>query len=62
MINDSLGRILPEDCLISGDSTRCRVNALLCNNKKEAAVFIYTSGDEKEHKRITELLKGFISV
>jgi len=62
MINDTLGRILPEDCLLSGDSTRCRMNALLCNNKKEAAVFIYTSGDEEEHNRIAEILKGFISV
>jgi hypothetical protein len=62
MINDTLGRISPEDCLLSGDSTRCRMNALLCNNKKDAGIFIHTSGDEEERMRITELLRGFISV
>jgi hypothetical protein len=62
MINDTFGRILPEDCLLSGDSTRCRINALICNNKKEARIYIHTSGDDAERNRITELLKGFISV
>jgi hypothetical protein len=61
-INDTLGRISPEDCLISGDSARCRINALLCTNKKDAGIAIYTSGDEEERVRITETLKGFISV
>jgi len=61
-INDTLGRIPPEDCLLSGDSSRCRVNALLCNNKKEAGIFIHISGDEAERVLITELLKGLISV
>jgi hypothetical protein len=61
-INDTLGRISPEDCLLSGDGTRCRINALLCTNKKDAGIFIQTSGDEEERVRITETLKGFISV
>ncbi len=45
-INDTLGRISPEDCLLSGDSTRCRINALLCSNKKETGIFIQTSEDD----------------
>ncbi len=61
-INDTLGRISPEDCLLGGDSTRCRINALLCTNKKDAGIFFQTSGDEEERVRITETLKGFISV
>jgi len=61
-INNTLGRISPDDCLLSGDSTRCRVNALLCNNKKDAGIFIHISGDEAERALITELLQGFISV
>jgi hypothetical protein len=60
-INDVLGRISPEDCLISGDSVRCRINALLCTNKKDAGIFIQTSGDQEERVRITETLKGFVS-
>jgi hypothetical protein len=62
MINGTLGRISPEDCLLSGDSTRCRINAILSNNKKDAGIFIHTSGDEEERMRITELLRGLIAV
>jgi hypothetical protein len=61
-VNDVLGRISPEDCLISGDSARCRINALLCTNKKDAGIFIQTSGDQEERVRITETLKSFVSV
>ena len=62
IINDTFGRISPEDCLLSGDRSRCRINALLCNNKKDAGIFIHPSEDEVQRVRITELLKGFISV
>jgi hypothetical protein len=61
-INDRLGRISPEDCLLSGDWSRCRINALLCTSKKDAGIFIQTSGNAEERARITETLKGFISV
>jgi len=44
IINDFFGRISAEDCLLSGDSTRCRINALLCNKKyaQDCALFINT--------------------
>jgi len=61
-INNTLGRISPEDCLLSGDWNRCRINALLCTSKKDAGIFIQTSGDAEERVRIRETLKGFISV
>ena len=41
-INNRLGRIGPDDCLLSGDPARCRINALLCNNKKEAGLYYLT--------------------
>jgi hypothetical protein len=61
-VNDVLGRISPEDCLLSGDSARCRINALLCTNKKDAGIFIQSGEDQDERVRITEALKGFVSV
>jgi hypothetical protein len=61
-ITNTLGRISPEDCLLSGDWSRCRINALLCTSKKDAGIFLQTSGDAEERARITETLKGFISV
>ena len=62
IINDVFGRISAEDCLLSGDSTRCRMNALLCNNRSAAGVSIHTCEKEEERQHITEILKGFISI
>jgi hypothetical protein len=62
MINDTFGRISAEECLLSGNSTRCRINALLCNNRKDAGMYVYASGNEEEHTRITEHVKKIIPV
>jgi hypothetical protein len=62
IINDVFGRISAEDCLLSGDSTRCRMNALLCNNRSASGVSIHTCEKEEERQHITEILKGFISI
>jgi hypothetical protein len=61
IINDVFGRISAEDCLLSGDSTRCRMNALLCNNRSVSGISIHTCEQEEERQHITEILKGFIS-
>jgi hypothetical protein len=61
-INDFFGRISAEDCLLSGDSTRCRINALLCNNRNTAGIYIQTCEKEDERIHMTEILKGFISI
>jgi len=62
IINDVFGRVSSEDCLLSGDSTRCRINALLCNNRNISGISIHTSEKEEERIHITEMLKGFISI
>jgi len=62
MINDIFGRIFSDDCLLNGNSTRCRINALLCTNRNDAGIYIHPSENEDERTHITELLKGFISV
>jgi hypothetical protein len=62
IINDFFGRISAEDCLLSGDSTRCRINALLCNNKNASGISIHPCEKEEERKFITDILKGFISI
>ncbi len=61
-INDTFGRISSDNCLLSGDSIRCRMNALLCNNRNEAGVYIHPVDQEDERTRITDILKEFISV
>jgi hypothetical protein len=61
IINDEFGRISAEDCLLSGDGTRCRMNALLCNNRSVSGISIHTCEQEEERQHITEILKGFIS-
>jgi hypothetical protein len=62
IINDVFGRISAEGCLLSGDSTRCRINALLCNNRNASGISVYSCEKEEEKKHITEILKGFLSV
>jgi hypothetical protein len=57
IINDQFGRISSDDCLLSGDSTRCRINAVLCNNRNSAGIYIHPVENEDERTDITELLK-----
>jgi hypothetical protein len=60
-INNTFGRISPEDCFISGDAARCRINALLCNNRKDAGIYLHSNEREEERIHIAEILKGDIS-
>jgi hypothetical protein len=62
IINDTFGRVSSDDCLLSGDDTRCRINALLCTSRNDAEIYIHPCENEDERTHITELLKGFISV
>ena len=62
IINDTFGRISSDDCLLSGDSTRCRINALLCNRRNDARIYTHPVEKEDERTHITEILKGSISV
>ena len=61
IINNAFGRISPEDCFLSGDSNRCRINALISSNRNEAAICIHRCEKEDERLHIIELLKGIIS-
>ncbi len=61
MINDTYGRILPEDCFLGGDGTRCRINALIGNNRKETGIYIHHSEREEDRISITEILTRGIS-
>jgi hypothetical protein len=61
-INNRLGRIGPDDCLLSGDPARCRINALLCNNKKEAGLYWYPGEKEDERLSIAHAIDGLIAV
>jgi hypothetical protein len=62
IINEVFGRISAEDCLLSGDSTRCRMNALLSNTRSASGVSVHQCENEEERQHITEILKGSISL
>lgn len=55
-------RITAGDCLLDHDGTRCRINALLCMNKKTAAVYLHASDNEEERERIAGALMGHTPV
>jgi hypothetical protein len=61
IVNETYGRILPEDCFLSGDPTRCRINALIANNRKETGIYVHTSEREEERLPITGILTRGIS-
>jgi hypothetical protein len=61
-VNNRLGRIGPDDCLLSGDPVRCRINALLCNNRKEAGLYVHPREKEDERLDITHAINGLITV
>lgn len=61
-LNNRLGRIGPDDCLLSGDPVRCRINALLCNNKKEAGVYVHSLEKEEERVAVTSAIEGLTTV
>jgi len=62
MINNRLGRIGSDDCLLSGDPVRCRINALLCNNKKEAGLYIHPVENDDERLSVLHAIDGLIAV
>ena len=61
-VNDWFGRVSPEDCLLSGDPLRCRINTLLCTNRKEAGLYAHGAEKEEERQSILKALAGSIPV
>jgi hypothetical protein len=57
-INGTFGRITPEHCFLNGDEVRCRINAVLSNNRNEAGLFVYASNSADEQDRISGFLNG----
>jgi hypothetical protein len=58
VINEIFGRIVPEHCYLNGDAVRCRINAVLCNNRQDAGLFLYVSNGTAEQDSITEFLNS----
>ncbi|MDD1694227.1 MAG: hypothetical protein LUQ71_05840 [Methanoregula sp.] len=56
-VNNRFGRIGAEDCLITGDPARCRINALLCNNRKEAGLFFHSADREDERSSLMHAIE-----
>jgi len=42
---------------VGGDEFRCRINAVLCNNRQDAGLYIYPLGSGEEQARVTLLLE-----
>lgn len=61
-IQRQLGQILPEDCLLYGDSVRCQVNAVLCADREKAGLYVYFSEDNDDRKRIVDELNRKMQV
>jgi hypothetical protein len=51
-INNRFGRVGADDCLLTGDPARCRINALLCNNRKEAGLYFHAADRDDERQSL----------
>lgn len=60
-INTRLARVGPDDCLLTGDPERCRVNALLCGNRSESGLYVYPSENDAERRQIVDAIRAIIS-
>jgi hypothetical protein len=60
MINDTFGRIGPDDCLLSGDPVRCKVNAVLSTHKKEAGLYVHAAEADDMRVRLTNALREHV--
>lgn len=61
-INNRLGSIRPDDCLLSGDPLRCRINTLVCTNKKEAGFYIHPGLHEDERLSVARAIDHLLTV
>ena len=61
LVNNRLGRVLADDCLLSGDSVRCRINALLSSNRNEGVLAAYPASREEDRETITGILEEYIA-
>lgn len=39
IITGEIGTILPATCYRDGDAVACRINALICRNRKDAGIY-----------------------
>ena len=60
-VNNRLGRVTADDCLLCGDPVKCRINALFCTGRNEAGLFIHEVREEPEQDRITKILNAHLS-
>lgn len=60
-VNSRYGRIGPDECLLSGDPVRCRINALLCGHRKEAGLYVHAVDREDERQALTRAISSLIS-
>ena len=61
MVTGRFARVGPDDCLLSGNPERCRVNALLSTSRDTAGLYVYPAEKEAERREITAALSALIS-
>lgn len=46
LINDELGRIIPDMCYRDGNETACRINSLICSSRDSVGLFMHAMTDD----------------
>jgi hypothetical protein len=59
-VSNHFGRVGADDCLLTGDPARCRINALLCNNRKEAGLYFHSTDREDERLMLLHAIENLL--
>ncbi|MFA4849888.1 MAG: hypothetical protein WC626_09195 [Methanoregula sp.] len=55
-LTQEFSRITAGDCYLDRDGTRCRINALLCSQRKTSSIYLHAIDNEEERIRIVDAL------
>jgi hypothetical protein len=61
-LTSEFNRITAGDCYLDRDGTRCRINALLCQQKNKATVYLHAVDNDEERVRIVDALMNRTTV
>ncbi len=58
-VDCALGSLSPESCYRDGDAMRCRINALVCANRKEGGgLYVYPATDSDEIRELSRSIRA----
>jgi len=58
LMNDELGRIIPDMCYRDGNETACRINSLICSSRDSVGIYLHAMMDDAAIDELTVDLRS----